>query len=163
MTNCQVLSQTQELSNKLGCSAQENKDLFNRVSSLEENISSTDSERKELEEKLGALTEEKSASENLVASLKDALQTLETEKQVRFQKTWNSFCVLRTSSPFPGVARSHARAAREDRRRSFAGSLAGRFARHNGRVCSHAIVVTSRARDKGKIWTRDSHSTNGAR
>ena len=57
------------------------------MSSLEENISSTDSERKELEEKLGALTEEKSASENLVASLKDALQILETEKQVRFQKT----------------------------------------------------------------------------
>ena len=87
MTNCQALSQTQELSNKLGCSVQENKDLFNRVSSLEESISSTDSERKALEEKLGAFTEEKSASENLVASLKDALQTLETEKQVRFQKT----------------------------------------------------------------------------
>ena len=54
------------------------------MSSLEESISATDSERKELEEKLGALTEEKSASENLVASLKDALQTIETEKQVRF-------------------------------------------------------------------------------
>lgn len=87
MTNCQVLSQIQELSNKLGCSAQENKDLFNRVSSLEESISLTDSERKALEEKLGAITKEKSASENLVSSLKDALQTFETEKQVRFQKT----------------------------------------------------------------------------
>ena len=166
MTNCQVLSQTQELNNKLGCSAQENKDLFNRVSSLEESISSTDSERKELKEKLGAITEEKSANENLVASLKDALQTLETEKQVRFQKTWNTCFVLRTSSPFPGVARSHARAAREKGRCSFADSLAGRFARHNLRACSHAIVVTSRARYKGplpfpgKVWTRDFHSNS---
>ena len=93
-TNWYFLSFTQELNNRLEISSQENKDLFNKVSSLEDTVSSAHSERKELEEKLETITEEKSASENQEASLKESLQRLEMEKQVCLYCSLRYFLLL---------------------------------------------------------------------
>lgn len=69
----------QELSNSLDNVTQERGDLVNKVSSLEESISSADQERKILEDKMNALTEEKDEVEKKLASV---TESLETEKQV---------------------------------------------------------------------------------
>lgn len=72
----------QELNNRLENVTQENKDLLHKVSSLEETVSSADSESKTIQQRVNALTEERNAIENEVTSLRESLQTLETEKQV---------------------------------------------------------------------------------
>lgn len=53
--------------------------MVNKVSSLEESISSANQERKILEDKMNALTEEKDEVEKKLASV---TESLETEKQV---------------------------------------------------------------------------------
>lgn len=69
----------QELSSRLDNTTQEKNDLLNKVSSLEDSVSSTDSEKKIWEDKMNALTEEKAEIENKLASM---TESFEAEKQV---------------------------------------------------------------------------------
>ena len=58
---------------------QERNDLVNKVSSLEESVSSAGSEREMWEVKMNELTEEKAEIENKLASM---MENLEATKQV---------------------------------------------------------------------------------
>ena len=69
----------QELSSRLNNTTQEKNDLLNQISSLEESVSSADSERKTWQEKISTLTEGRAELENKMASV---TESLETEKQV---------------------------------------------------------------------------------
>ena len=70
---------SQELSSRLDNATQEKNDLLNKVSSLEESVSSADSEKKIWEDKMNALTKGKAEIENKLASV---TESLEAEKQV---------------------------------------------------------------------------------
>ena len=69
----------QELSNRLDDVTQEKSNFLNKVSSLEESISSAHQERTILEDKMNLLTEGKDEVEK---KLESVTESLETEKQV---------------------------------------------------------------------------------
>ena len=52
------------------------------MTSLEETVSSVDSERQTIQEKVNALMEERAEIQKESASLRGSLETMETEKQV---------------------------------------------------------------------------------
>lgn len=72
----------QELNSRLETAAQENKDVRNRLLSLEETVSFSGNERQVLQDKVNVFTEERAAVEKEMASLRESVETLEAEKQV---------------------------------------------------------------------------------
>ena len=88
----------QELRSRLDNATQEKNDLLNKVSSLEESVSSAGSEREMWEVKMNELTDEKAEIENKLASM---TENLEATKQVCYLRNLsNHLLILRTLQYF---------------------------------------------------------------